>query len=306
MWGASRFTALLAAIAISGMAGTFWWALETRSDMKAAAGNHGTSRALPPKFTGRVTRAKDERPGKLEPGRSDSDKPESGKPESGKFELMGRSERPLPASVGSAGRSEDNDTTDHSATLLANYPAGQASGSSLPSYAPRSPGFQGRSSQMPGLLLPGAQGSGAQGAGTQVAATSPQPQNYQSPGAAAPIQAAAGNRADMPLPALPPARPEPAPWQTTMSQPPPVLLPPPAVTPPPQPLENRKRQARSAIPAAPAAARAAKPQAQSYYMEQYLEQGQYHLRRRPCEPPNMPDVCFMPQADRQPVIVARP
>jgi hypothetical protein len=41
-------------------------------------------------------------------------------------------------------------------------------------------------------------------------------------------------------------------------------------------------------------------------MEQYLEQGQYHLRRRPCEPPNMPDVCFMPQADRQPVIVARP
>jgi hypothetical protein len=48
MLGASRFTALLAAVAISGMAGTFWWALETRSDMKAAVVNHGASRTQSP------------------------------------------------------------------------------------------------------------------------------------------------------------------------------------------------------------------------------------------------------------------
>jgi hypothetical protein len=45
---------------------------------------------------------------------------------------------------------------------------------------------------------------------------------------------------------------------------------------------------------------------QSFYTEKFVEQGEYHYRRRACEPPNMPDVCYMPQADRQPIVVAKP
>jgi hypothetical protein len=71
-------------------------------------------------------------------------------------------------------------------------------------------------------------------------------------------------------------------------------------------LENSKRQMREprpGPPAVPAAARAPKP---SYYTEKFVDQGEYRYRRRVCEPPNMPDVCYMPQADRQPIIVAKP
>jgi hypothetical protein len=289
--GASRFTALLAAIAISGMAGTFWWALETRPDMKAAAGHQGASRALPPKFTGRVTRAKDERPGKPEPSRSDP-----GKSDSGKFELMGRSEQPLPASVGSAGRSDDQDAAaGRSMSLLANYPAGPALAFKPQNSAHQGAGFQSRSTQISGLQVPNMQAQGTQAPDAQVS------------GAVAPSQVAAVNRADMPLPALsglPPVRPpEPASWQQTMSPDLPAPLP---FTAAAAVAENPKRHTRSSIPVVPAAARPPKPQAQSYYMEKYLEQGEYRLRRRPCEPPNMPDVCFMPQADRQPVLAAKP
>ena len=53
LFGTSRFTALLAAIALSGTAGMFWWALETRSEMKAAS-SRAVSRMLPVKAGGRV------------------------------------------------------------------------------------------------------------------------------------------------------------------------------------------------------------------------------------------------------------
>ena len=241
--GASRFTAFLAAVAMAGMAGTFWWALETRSELKAVAGSRAASRDLPSKFTGRASRSKEER---------------FNKPEPNKFELMGRIERSQPSlQLGPqsepSGRTEAQyQTTDRSipAPLLANYPN--------PGPAPR----------------PFSQRSLSQGQGSP------------------------SGRADMPLPALPDvaARPDPAPWQAKAPDPPTFLSPLPA---PPLPAENPKRQAREPKPAA---ARPSKPPAQSFYTEKFIEQGEYHYRRRVCEPPNMPDVCFMPQSDRQPIL----
>jgi hypothetical protein len=247
MLGASRFTAFLASVAISGMAGTFWWALETRSDLKAAAGSRAASRVLPPKLTGRASRSKEERSGKFEPN---------------KFELMGKIDRPQPSrqlnlqSDSSGGTEVQYQATDRSipAALLANYPN------------PRP-------------------------------ASRPLSQNSFSHGSGSP-----SGRADMPLPALPDmaARPEPAPLQAKAPDPP-ILLPP--LPAPPSPAENPKRQAREPKPAA---TRPSKPPAPSFYTEKFIEQGEYHYRRRVCEPPNMPDVCFMPQADRQPIVVAKP
>src|SRR5262245_40756298 len=77
VFGASRFTAILAALAISGTVTTFWWAIVTRSDLKAGANNRSAHRALSSKPTGHGFRPKDER--------------------SNKFELMGRSERGQPS-----------------------------------------------------------------------------------------------------------------------------------------------------------------------------------------------------------------
>ncbi len=252
--GASRFTALLAAVAISGMAGTFWWALETRSDMKAAVDNHGASRAQPPKSAGRVSRAKDDRSAKFE---------------SSKFELMGKSERPsvqLGLLPGSPGRSDDQDQPERQTPvpMLANYP------NPGPTPAMQSRSLQGPVSQN---------------------------QTAQSP---------PSSRGDMPLPTLPAMTPlDPEPWQARAPDPP-MFLPQLPVS--PSALENSKRQTREPRPpAAPTAARAPKPSAQqSYYTEKFVEQGEYRYRRRVCEPPNMPDVCYMPQADRQPIVVAKP
>jgi hypothetical protein len=246
MLGASRFTAFLAAVAVSGMAGTFWWALETRSDMKAAAaGNRAASRVLPTKFTGRTSRSKDERPNKLEPT---------------KFELMGRSERPQPSlqlnpQPVSSGRTETPDqATDRSipAAMLANYPSAGPAPVSI--------------SQSPTSL---------------------------------------SGRADMPLPALPAvvARPDPAPLQAKAPDPLTLLRSLPA---PPPAAESPKRQAREPKPGQPPTARPTKPPAHSFYTEKFVEQGEYRYRRRVCEPPNMPDVCFMPQSDRQPIVLAKP
>jgi hypothetical protein len=67
---------------------------------------------------------------------------------------------------------------------------------------------------------------------------------------------------------------------------------------------RQAREPRSEPP--PAAAAARKPKTPSFYTEQYIEQGEFRYRSRPCEPPNMPDVCFMPQADRHPIVVAKP
>jgi hypothetical protein len=252
--GASRFTALLAAVAISGMAGTFWWALETRSDMKAAVVNHGASRVLPPKFAGRVSRQKDDRPGKFE---------------SNKFELMGKSERPqLGLLPGSPGRSEDQDQSERQTLppTLANYPSPGPT-----------PGMQSRSLQSPIL------------------------QNQSS-------QSTPSSRGDMPLPALSAIAPlDPTPWQARAPGPLTFLPQLPASPLPPENAMRQTREPRPGPPAASAAAHAPKPPAQqSYYTEKFVEQGEYRYRRRACEPPNMPDVCYMPQADRQPIVVAKP
>ena len=140
-------------------------------------------------------------------------------------------------------------------------------------------------------------------------APSPAVVNPGAPSRGLQSQPSPGSGADMPLPALPALAPsEPPPWQARMPDPP-IFLPPPSA--PSQPPENprRTRDARPGPPAAPAAARAPKPSAQpqpSYYTEKFVEQGEYRYRRRLCEPPNMPDVCFMPQADRQPIVVAKP
>lgn len=243
--GASRFSALLAALAISGMVGTFWWALETRSDMKAASHHHRFTRALPAKFTGRVTDAVDNRPG-----------------EPGKFELMGRSQR-IQAAPQSGALVGSDPASDRAApqTVLANYPN--------PDPAP-SPDFKSASLPVPDSQAPVPHGS----------------------------------LADMPLPVLPappPTRPDPSPLQASLPDPPALG---PRLPASPHPAENPKRPSHRSTRAG--ARRAPKPTAQSYYTEKYFEQGEYHYRRRPCQPPNMPDVCFMPPADRQPVLAARP
>jgi hypothetical protein len=223
--------------------------------MKAAV-NQGTSRAQAPKSTGRASRSKDDRPGKLE---------------STKFELMGKSEQPQPSVQlgllpGSPGRIEEQDQPERQtpAPMLANYP----------NPGPP-PGMQSRSLQSP----------------------ISQNQSSQSP---------PSSRGDMPLPALPAIAPEdPAPWQAGAPDSPMFLPQLSAST-----LENSKRQMREprpGSPAAPAAVRAPKlPTHQSYYTEKFVEQGEYRYRRRVCEPPNMPDVCFMPQGDRMPIVVAKP
>jgi hypothetical protein len=253
VFGTSRFTALLAAVALSGTAGTFWWALETRSDMKAAASNRVVNRSAPVKAGGRAPRWKDEHASK-----ADGNKFDANKPDPGKFELMGKSERPQPnLPSGAAGRSDDADRSIP--PRLANYP-------------------------------------------------SPAP-NYPNPGPA-PSQGSSGGprsgRADMPLPAMP-ARldPEPMPWQVNRASAPLAFAPAIPVQPPP-PAETPKRQTREPMPALPAAAAARPAKPQSFYTEQFIEQGEFRYRRRPCEPPNMPDVCFMPQADRHPIVVAKP
>lgn len=225
--GASRFTALLAAIAICGVAGTFLWALETRSEMRAAAANRAADRNLPAKLGGRVAH-------------DQSRRPDPNKYGANKFELMGTSERP-----------PDQDLDRH--TSLASNPVGAAPNPDLAT--------QGR-----GLAVPDTE-----------------------------ILGSRRGHADMPLPVLlAPAPAQPAPVQTKFADPPAPVAPVPA---PQQPAENTKRQARAAAP---------NRGQTSYYMEKYVEQGEYHYRRRRCEPPNMPDVCFMPQADRQPIVVAKP
>jgi hypothetical protein len=280
VFGTSRFTALLAAVALSGTAGTFWWALETRTDMKAAASNRVLSRSVPVKAGGRAPRWKEEHAGKTDGSKTDGSKfdasiskSESDKFEPGKFELMGKSERPQPnLPKGPAGREDDADRApDRSITpRLANYPI------PAPSYP----------------------NSGQQPAASR--SSSPGPQS---------------GRADMPLPAMPAtldSAPAPTPaWQASRAAVPLAFAPStPAQPAPPQqppPAETLKRQTREPKAEPPPAAMAARqPRTPSFYTEQFIEQGEFRYRRRPCEPPNMPDVCFMPQADRHPIVVAKP
>jgi hypothetical protein len=253
--GTSRFTALLAAVALSGTAGTFWWALETRSDMKAAS-TRAFNHTAPVKAGGRVPHWKDEHPAKAESNKE---------PEAGKYELMGRSERSQQAlQAGAGGRTDDPDQA--------------ASERSIPS------------ARLINFPVPAS--------------------NYSSPEQIpTPTPGAKSGRADMPLPAML-AKPDPAPapalWQSRA--PDPVAYAPPPTPAPPPPPEIPRRQVRDPKPEAPtpaATARSFRP-SPSFYTEQYIEQGEFRYRRRPCEPPNMPDVCYMPQADRHPIVVAKP
>jgi hypothetical protein len=279
VFGTSRFTALLAAVALSGTAGTFWWALETRSDMKAAANNRAVNRTLPVKaVAGRTPRSKDEHP-KVEAGKFDTSRPEPNNKEPNKFELMGKAE---------LGKAELGKAELCKAELGKND-----AGRNEP--------------PQPSLVLgPGGRNDDADQAPSRSLA--PELVNYPGPGAAPPGQASRG-RADMPLPAMPTtSNPAPMalPWQVKAPEPPLAYASPIAAA-PPSPVEAPKRQARDARPEPPAAAPAPRPPKQpSFYTEQFIEQGEFRYRRRPCEPPHMPDVCFMPQADRHPIVVAKP
>jgi hypothetical protein len=227
LFGASRFTAILAAIAISGTAGSFWWAIQIRADLKSGASNRSADRASPSKPAVRALHPKDER--------------------SNKFELMGRSERSQPSAPP---WSEDRDQ-----------------------FAER---------PVPPLVSVNYTNPGSQNAG-----------------------------ADMPLP-IPPARSDREPPQAKAPEPSAFAL--------PLPMENPKRQPRESKPdlrpdpgpepAAIAAPRSPKLPSRSYYMEKVAEQGdagevKFRYRRQSCEPPNMPDVCFMPQANRRGIVVER-
>jgi hypothetical protein len=96
VFGASRFTVVLAAVALSGTVGTFWWAIQARSDLNA--GNRSAHRALSSKPLGRSSRPQDQ--------------------QSNKFELMGRSERPQ---TGPSGRSDDQTQSPERAKVLVYY-----------------------------------------------------------------------------------------------------------------------------------------------------------------------------------------
>jgi len=240
----SRLTAFLAALAMIGVAGTFWWAVRTRSEMKAVA---AVSHQDPPprKLSGRVGH---------DPRAADA----GSKPG---YELAGRS---APLHVDTAG------------------------------VAPSAPsqGLASQGSPSPG---PASQGSASQGS---AGAASSGSASHGLRGLELPpplVASLPGGSADMPLPTLlpPPAQPDPVPVAAKSIDPPaaPAAV---APVPPPAP-DSVRRRARASVAPAPAPKR--------YYMEKYLELGEYHYRRRPCEPPNMPDVCFMPQNDREPIVV---
>jgi hypothetical protein len=217
VFGASRFTAVLAAVALSGTVGTFWWAIQARSDSKAAAGNGAAHRALSSKLQTRSLRQQDQ--------------------QSTKFELMGTSERPqaLPP-----GWSDDQAQSPERAVA-------------------------------PKMLV-----------------------NYANPG----LQ---DGRADMPLP-TPPTRSDAASRLAKPAERPVFAA--------PLPVENPQRQARESRPDPGAAPQPPKSATRSYYLEKIAEQSdggqaRFRYRRRFCEPPNMPDVCFMPQANRRGIVVER-
>jgi hypothetical protein len=76
--------------------------------------------------------------------------------------------------------------------------------------------------------------------------------------------------------------------------------------------ESQKRLMRDpkSETAAGAASNPAKLASRSYYVEKFVEEGdagevKFRYRRRACEPPNMPDVCFMPQENRRGIVVER-
>ena len=239
--GASRFTAFLAVLAMAGMAFTFWWAIQTRLEMKAAASSR-PDRPAPQKFTGRVGQRPDARASDTRTPNTRTSDTRAG----GGFELAGHTSA-MPADTGAAPGST-------SASIRTRFPD-----------LPQTAALQQR------------------------------------------------GQANMPLPMLLPpqqAQPEPAPVPvpTKFVDPPAYAAAAPPPPPPPAPApahDSGRRHARAAVTPPPVAAAPATPK--RFYVEKYFDLGEYHYRRRTCEPPNMPDVCFMPSTGHDPIIVvARP
>jgi len=109
---------------------------------------------------------------------------------------------------------------------------------------------------------------------------------------------------DMPLPAPPLAQSDPEIWQDMFAMPEAIA--------PQLPGENQRRQVQDLKPEPGAAPtpNSLKPAARSFYIEKLVEQGdagevKYRYRRQSCTPPNMPDVCSMPQENRRSIVVER-
>ena len=212
LFGASRFTATLATIAILGTAGSLSWIIATRTDLKSGTTVRSVDRPSLPKSAGRASRSKNER--------------------SNKFASLRRGERSQPS-----GWNNDRDRWPErsvASRIFVNY-------------------------------------------------TNP---SWQDSGA------------DMPLPVPPIMRSD----SEAKSLEPAVFASPPA-------MESQKRL-RDLRPEPAVAVATPKPAGRSYYIEKFIEQGdageaKFRYRRQPCEPPNMPDVCFMPQESRRNIVVER-
>src|SRR5215475_256483 len=76
LFGASRFTVLLATIAGLGTAGSLWWAISTRADLKSNASGRSADRVSAPKSPNHVVRPKGERPNRSASFRR-NDRPQS-------------------------------------------------------------------------------------------------------------------------------------------------------------------------------------------------------------------------------------
>jgi len=243
--GASRFTAFLAVLAMAGMAFTFWWAIQTRLEMKAAASSR-PDRPAPQKFTGRVGQRPDARASDTRA--SDTRTPDTRTSDTragGGFELAGHTSA-MPADTGAAPGST-------SASIRTRFPD-----------LPQTAALQGQANMPLPMLLP-----------PQQAQPEPAPVAVPTKFVEPPAYAAAA-------PPPPPPPPAPAPAR-----------------------DSGRRHARAAVTPPPVAAAPATPK--RFYVEKYFDLGEYHYRRRTCEPPNMPDVCFMPPTGHDPIIVvARP
>lgn len=263
----SRLTAFLAALAMIAVGATFWWAIRTRLEMKAAVTTSRQDRPPPQKLTGRIGRDSRATDTRLSDTRL--------------------SDTRLADTRLSDPRATDNRVADTRAGFEL---AGRSS--ALPTTPP------------PAAAPPAAAPPAEDTAGAAPPASRdldlPEPQFASLP---------AGG-ATMPLPSvalLLPSQPDPSPARFTEPPPPPPPPAPVAAAPPPPPPAPEPPRRRPRAAAAPAAAPAAPPppgpRRPTYYMEKYFEVGEYHYRRRPCEPPNMPDVCFMPQDGREPIVV---